>query len=658
MSNKYKNLMSPIKIAGLTVKNRYAVGAMGGRNVLFGAKGQFSENGINAIVERARGGFGLITIGAAMVDTPDPVDGALSPNYAPVNYRQSAVKMVNRVHAYGAKIFMQVSMGHGRMRLNEKAPSVLPCWKDPSVLTTEMTKEDIKAKIDGMVKLAVLAKSCGFDGVEVHGMHWGYVLDQFAMAYMNRRTDEYGGDLTGRLRCAKEIVEAIKAACGKDFPVAIRMSMKSYIKGFNQPSLDGEGEVGRTIEEAVEIARRFEEYGYDMLDCNSGAYDSFYYCVSPYYMPQGYNIHLAKELKRAVDIPVFVAGAMDDADMCEQAIADGDIDGVTLARAALADPYYARKVEMGQVHKIRPCINCTNCIFTNLDMGTPLCSVNPSAFQELVYGIPKCTEPKRVLVLGGGAAGMEAARTARIAGHEVSLYEAASELGGHLIEAGSHPFKRGIKELNKWYARELSDLGVHIHLNSELDADMIIAMHPDVVILTVGSDHFVPPIKGHDHAKSSVCRDVLMGKVELGQKVVVVGGGLTGSELAYDLASFGKKDVVLVELLDSILAAGAPVPTSVKMMLTDLLERFDVDIKTGHRIVSVEDDGAHIADAQGRETAIAADNVIFAIGLKAKPSLAEKLMGTGITVYQAGDGCAIGNIRTAVADAYEIARDL
>lgn len=654
----YSLSLSPLKIGRIEIKNRYAVGPMGGRNVLFGPKGEYSVNGIDAIVEKAKGGFGLITLGAAMVDTPDAIDGAISPNYAPGTFRQNAIKMVERVHAYGSKIFMQVSMGHGRMRLNEKAPSVLPCWKDPNVKTSEMTREDIEAKIDGMVKLAKLAKSCGFDGVEVHGMHWGYVLDQFAMEFTNKRTDEFGGSLENRLRCARMIVERIKEACGADYPVSIRFCMKTYMKGFNKASLFGEDEVGRTIEEAVEIARLFEQYGYDMLNCNSGTYDSFYYCVAPYYMSEGYNIALAEKIKAAVKIPVFVAGNMDDPDMCEKALEDGKIDGITLARASLADPHYVKKLEMGQADRIRPCIKCTNCIFTNLDMGTPLCSVNPCTMQEHNYGLSKTITPKKVIVVGGGVTGMEAARTAKLAGHDVELYERENTLGGHLIEAGSHPFKAGIKALCQWYEREMAALDIPVHLGHAVTADELIALAPDTVIVSAGSEHFVPPIPGHDHAKSVVCKDVLTGKVKTGQNVVIVGGGLTGAELAYDLAALEGKNVTLVEALDNILSAGAAVPTAVKMMLTDLLDHYNVNIMTGHRIASVADDGAHVTDKAGCESVIPADNVVFAIGLKPNKSKFPELYGHGIEVYSVGDCSGIGNIRTAVASAYEIARSL
>lgn len=660
--SKYENLFSPVKVGKLTIKNRYAVGAMGGRFFIYGDKGAYSENGIEYFVDRARGGFGLITTGSNVanltVDPFDPLNGNPNPAYAPGVFKHGALTLTRRVHQYGGKIFMQISMGPGRMR-DGKSCSPIPKYKQPDKLTDELTKEEIETKIADMVKLAKLAKGWNYDGVEIHGMHWGYLLDQFAMAYTNHRTDEYGGDLDGRLTIHRKIVRGIKEACGEDFPVSFRMCMKTYMAGYNKTTLTGEGEVGRTIEEAVEIAKKFESYGVDMLNVNAGTYDTFYYCIAPYYMPHGYNLHLAKQVKAAVNIPVFLAGNMDDPDMCEEAIKNGWIDGVTLARASLVDAHYPAKVAAGKLEQIRPCIRCTNCIESNLADGAPLCSANPAAMQEHRYNVPHTNNPKNVMIVGGGVAGMEAARTAAIAGHQVELYEAADHLGGHLTEAGSHPFKKGIAALNKWYQNELAGMKVPVFLNSPMTADAIKAKQPDVVILAVGSDHFVPPIPGYDHAKSVVCYDALMGTANLGEKVVVVGGGLTGTELAYDLASFEKKDVTLIEALPAILSAGIPVQRPVKSMLLDLIDYTGVKVIAGNKIAAVTDEGAVIENMQtGEQAVIPADNVIFAIGLKPKKSMYHELLGAGIDVYEIGDGTGVGNIQTATSAAYEVSRNL
>lgn len=255
---------------------------------------------------------------------------------------------------------------------------------------------------------------------------------------------------------------------------------------------------------------------------------------------------------------------------------------------------------------------------------------------------------------------MEAARAAKLRGHDVELYEASDVLGGHLNEAGSHPFKTGIAKLNTWYQNELRELGVPVHMNTAVDAQFVKSSGADTAILAVGSYHFVPKfVQGYDHEKAVVSYDVLMGKRKVGKNVVVVGGGLTGSELAYDLARYGNCDkVTLVEALNDILSSGPEVPKPVDLMLRDLLDYYKVDIRTGNKIVAVNDNGAVIEDKNGIKTTVAADDVVFCIGLRPNKSLKDELMYSGIEVFEVGDGAGIGNIRSAVADAYEIARKL
>lgn len=659
--SKYEHLFSPLKIAGITVKNRYAVGPMGA-NYLYGEKGCYTEDGVDYFTDRARGGFGLIVTGSNVanltVDPFDPINGNPNPAYAPGKFMVNAQELLRRVHAYGGRMFMQVSMGPGRMR-DGKSCSAIPKYKEPDKLTEVLTKEEIENKIADMIKLAKLAKGWGYDGVEIHGMHWGYLLDQFAMAYTNHRTDEYGGDLDGRLTIHRKIIQGIKEACGKDYPLSIRMCLKTYMAGYNKSTLTGEDEVGRTIEEGVEIARKFEEYGVDMLNVNTGTYDTFYYCVGPYYMPHGYNIEFARRVKQAVNIPVYVAGKMDNPEMCERAIADGSIDGVVLARASLVDAHYPEKVFMGRESLIRPCIACANCIDTVLAGDGPLCSVNPTAMRDHEKALTPATDKKKVLVIGGGVSGMEAARTCFLRGHDVELYEASGALGGHLIEAGSHPFKDGIAALNRWYQNELTRLGVPVHLNTPMDAEKIKAARPDAVILAVGSTHFMPKIPGIDHHKTAGCYDVLMKNVKPGKKVVVVGGGMTGCELAYDLAAYEHCDVTLVEALPEVMSSGPAVPKAVHAMLIDLLDYYKVRIMTGNAIAAVNDEGAVIKSmADGSEQTLEADTVVMAIGLRPRADMTSELAGRGIQVFTTGDGLQVGNIRTCVSGAYEIARSI
>ena len=660
----YPNLMQPLQVGSIVLKNRLAVAPLGSFYLMAGPKGEYNHNAIEYLLERARGGFGLIVLGNVVgdmeVDKPDVVDGQIPPSYAPKTWRESAVRLTERVHMYGCKIFMQIGVGRGRMRGSEKAPSVLPKYHDPSQMTEALTAEEIETKIRWTIQTAKMAKSAGFDGVEIHAMHWGYLLDQFAMSITNHRTDEYGGDLEHRLMVARKIVEGIKAACGADYPVSMRLGMKSYMKGFNQPSLDGSEEAGRDIEETCEVGRLLEQYGYDMLNCNSGVYDAFYYCAPPAYLPKGYNLHLAKQLKAAVHIPVFCAGRMDDPDLCEAAIAEGACDGVSLGRPTLAEPHYAKKLEMGCPEQIHPCISCENCMASNFNNGSPTCAVNPGAMKEGIYPITRATVKKRVAVIGGGVAGMEAARVAALRGHTVDLYERGTELGGRLAEAGVHSFKESIRELTAWYRLQLQqEERIHVHLGTELDAAQIRELEADTVILAVGADPLMPKsIAGIDAPKAASCVDVLDGKRAVGQKLLIVGGGLVGAEMAYDYCLEGKQ-VVLVEALPGLMENDPNgVPYWVRNMLIELLQRHHCEIRVHTRLQEINDRGAVVVDQDGQEAQIDADDVIVAIGFRKRPSMARELFGCGKEVFEIVAGNAIGSIATQVNAAYEIARAL
>lgn len=659
----YDNLMQPLQIGKIIVKNRLAVAPLGSFYLMNGPKGEYNNNSIEYLLERARGGFGLIVLGNVVgdmeSDKPNIIDGQIPPAYAPNTWKESAIRLTERVHAYGCKIFMQIGMGRGRMRANEKAPSRIPKYHNPSELTEELTAEEIEIKIKWMIKTAKMAKAGGFDGVEIHAMHWGYLLDQFAMAITNKRTDEYGGDLEQRLTCARKIVEGIKAECGADFPVSMRLGMKSYMKGFNQPSLDGSDEVGRTIEETCEVGKLLESFGYDMLNCNSGVYDAFYYCAPPAYIPKGYNLKLAKQLKSVVNIPVFCAGRNDDPDMIDDAIAEGMCDGISLGRPSLADPHYAKKIAMGCPEQIHPCIACENCMATTFSNGSPTCAVNPTAMKEGLYPLTAALRNKRVAVIGGGVAGMEAARIAAMRGHTVNLYEKDSVLGGRLFDAGVHSFKESIRELNEWYKLQLKDLGVNVHLNTPMSPDKIKALDAETVILALGSDPLMPKtIKGIDSKKAVSCVDVLTGKREVGEHVVIVGGGLVGAEMAYDYGLEGKK-VTLVEALDNLMSNDPNgIPYWVRDMLIELLGTTNCDIRTGCRLDCINDKGAVILDSNGNQIEIEADDVIMAIGFRGRKSIADELRNSQKEVFEIVAGNGIGNIATQVNMAYEVARSI
>ncbi len=651
---KFEHLGKPLQIGRLTIKNRFCMAPIGGgQHHLPG--GGLKDETIQYLVERAKGGFGLIFTGAIAADgTVDPYTG-VGPTILqnPDAFKMTATELNERAGAYGTKIFAQITMGLGRNYPNLPAPSSVHVFRHPGEVSPELTREQIKSKIESVVKASKIAKDSGFSGVEVHSIHWGYLLDQFALSMMNHRTDEYGGSLENRLRAAKEILEGIKQECGSDFPVSMRLGLKTFVKGFEKASLTGEEEIGRTLEEGIEIAKLLESYGYDCLSVDTGIYDSFYYACPPMYMPKGYLVEMAAKAKEAVNIPILAGGRMNDADIAEAAIRDGKIDAVVMGRAALADPEYPNKVLSGHTEKIRPCIACNQGCITRLQQGKqPTCAVNPTAMREVRYALRPCVKPKKVVIVGGGVAGMEAARTAAMRGHKVSLYEKNEKLGGNLLPGGSHSFKKEVRELNAWYQNELDSLPVEIHTGETVTAGQLRDMDADVIILAAGSVPIMPKVPGMEDKKVLGCMEAFAHPEKVGQKVVVIGGGLVGCEMALEYAQAGK-EVTVVEALPKILSAGIPSPIPNGQMIPDLFEHYHVKVLENYRLSAVED-GKVILETDGQKKTLDADSVVIAVGFRPVPSMAQELNGCGAVVYEIGDGQKVSTILHAVWDGYEV----
>lgn len=657
---KFPALTSPFKIGSVTIKNRFVMAPVTTGSYL-NPDGSFSPAGIEYFVRRAQGGMGLLQTGALNTDAEVDPYSALGGTFrtAPDAFIASSDAMLTRTRAYGARFFVQLTLGLGRNYPGLYGPSANPVFGAPDQLTPELTVDQINRKVDQLVEAAGIVKRAGFDGIEVHSIHWGYLLDQFTSALTNRRTDEYGGSLENRLRVSREIVEGIKQTCGDDFPVTMRLGLKSYVKGFMQASFDGSDEAYRTLEEGVRICQLLESYGYDALDVDTGTYDSFYYACPPMYLKRGYMVELAEKAKGVVSVPVIVGSRMGDVHVDEEAIAAGKFDAVALGRPMLADPDLPRKVEAGRPDKIRPCIACNQGCLARLFAQLPAgCAVNPEVCRDASYAVTAAPQKRRVVVVGGGVAGMEAARTARRRGHEVTLLERTDELGGHLLTGGAHDFKVEVRELNAWYQGELDDLGVDVRTGVEATPKLVDSLAPDAVVLAVGSAPVTPAIEGADNPKCVGCVDALRDESKLGQHVVIVGGGLVGCEMALDLINKGR-DVEIVEALPDILSSGIAVPLPNSMYLRDAFAAHGTPLHTGKRIAAVSDEGAVIEDAQtGARDTLPADSVVIAVGFRPQPSMASELMGRGYEVYEIGDGRQVGNILTAIWDAYEVAHTL
>lgn len=658
---KYKSLFTPLKIGSkLEIKNRIIYAPVGS-GLSTNNTGAFDRIDEEFYVARAKGGAGLIFTGATRMDMyVDKVGlgayGTWHINYTPALYRMTAYKMLERVHSYGAKMFAQITMGNGRNH-EEKAPSEIPTYYKPNENCTALTVEEIKLLIEQYAQAALIAQNSGFDGVEVHAMHFGYLMDEFALEICNQRTDQYGGSLENRLRVARELVEAVKAKCGKDFPVSMRLGLKSYIKGFRQPSIDGSDEAGRSLEEGIRIGQMLESYGYDLLNVDSGLYDSFYYCYPPMYMPMGLNVKLAQELKEAVNIPVIVCGRMHDIDLCEETVASGKADGIVMGRQMLADPEFALKAKLNRAEDIRPCLSCNIGCRGRLARGLDLtCSINPQARREADYKLTPALVKKDVMVIGAGIAGMEAARVAAIRGHKVTVYEKSDVVGGIFNIAGIPDFKEEDRKLVKWYERQLRRLGVEIIFNKAVDLDLILEKAPDAVVSATGSSPAVPRVAGLDHAKAVGFIEAMKGATPVGQNVVVVGGGLVGCEVALNFSRKGH-NVTIVEFLSDILSAGAPTPFMNKMYLQDDFKYSGVNILVNSALTGINDEGALVKTSDGQQV-VPADTVILAVGLRSNPSFAPLLNDYEIEAYSIGDEREVANLMNAVGNGFEVGRTL
>ena len=650
----YPNLSKPIQIGKVTIKNRMFMAPM---DTGFGntPDGIFTPEGVEYFVRRAQGGFGLLFSGGTNVD--GSVDGTPCILDNPQKFVSVGRALNERLRAYGTRMLIQLTLNIGR-NAGLKSPSRLPAWQNPSVTTQALTLEEIHTKIREMGEAAKLVKQAGYAGIDIHALHWGHLIDSFALAYMNHREDEYGGSLENRLRICKEIVEVIKENCGKDFPVTMRMALKSYMKDFDKASFDGSEEVGRTLEEAIEIAKLLESYGYDGLSTDVGTLDAFYYAMPPAYVPAGSSLELAAEVKKHVSIPILCGSRFADPDIAEQALAESKVDAAVIGRQAIADPDFARKIVAGKPECVRACIGCNQgCIWGYFTKGKVSCAVNPEVGCEGKGGITKAPEQKKVIIVGGGVAGMEAARIASMRGHDVTLFEKSGVLGGNLIPAGNHDFKYEVAKLNDYFINEMKTKHIDVRLNTMVTPEELRAMDAEAIILATGSVPVMPrSIPGIDHPKTISGVEACMNTRPVGEKVVIVGGGLVGCEIAYGYAKEGKQ-VTIVEALDDILMVN-DVPAMNKLMLVDAFAYYGTRVLTGTRLKEVNNDGAVVEKKDGTLETLDADTVVMSIGYRSVPSMAEALSGCGAEIYEIGDGNRVGNVLTCIQDAYEVASHL
>ena len=662
---KYQTLFTPIQIGKITLKNRFAMAPMGPLG-LGDSEGGWNQRGIDYYTRRAQGGTGLIITGVTFSDCEvetQSMPNAPNSTYNPVHFVRTSREMTERVHAYGAKIFLQMSGGFGRVTIPTNlgefppvAPSPIPHrWLDKTC--RELTRDEIHKIIESFGKGAFNAKRAGFDGVEVHAVHEGYLIDQFAISFFNHRTDEYGGSLENRLRFAKEIREEIAKICGWDFPVAVRFSPKSMLKDWRKGALPNEEfeEKGRDLEEGLQTAKLLEAYGYDALDVDVGCYDAWWWNHPPMYMEKGPYRKYAKLVKEIVKVPVFMAGRMDTPEMAESCVKDGTFDVISLGRPLLADPDYVKKLRTNHVCEIRPCISCQEGCMGRIQTYSMInCAVNPQAARERVTAYEPVARKKRVLIAGGGVAGCEAARVLAERGHEPVLYEASERLGGNLLPGGAPAFKEDDLQLVKWYENELERLRVPVYLNTRVTKEMVLESDCDAVIVATGSRPKMFSLG--DDEKVYCAEQVLMNQKDPGDRVVVVGGGLVGCEMALDLAQKGKK-VTILEALPKIMAVNDPICSANKEMLEELLPFHGVNIICNAKVTGFKD-GAVSYETAGKAEKLDTDSVILSVGYRSADELYHELEFDVADLYLLGDAGKVSNIMYAIWDAFEVANHI
>lgn len=671
MSLKYPELFKPFNIGKCKIKNRIVMSPMHltGR---MNDDGTLSDAVIDYYEERAKGGAGIIITGGSVPDYGfEHTYMAHDPYQSVEAFLSQTKKLADKLHAYDTKLFIQVGGGFGRVMFPDMmtssmnntpvAPSAIPNRWNPALMCRETTVEEHKRVVDAIVKAAALIKQSGADGIDIGGIYGGYFTDQYATRAFNLRKDEYGFEQNGQIKMVIDTIKGIKAVCGENFPISVRVTPKHYMKAIGQGALPGEDfeEVGRDIDETIGLTKQIAESGADAILIGNGSYDSFYWLYPPMYQKDGLWLEDAKKIHDAVDIPVICPGKIVTPDLANNAIKSGMVDAIALGRAMLSDAEWANKAKEGNDDEIRPCIGCETGCIGRIFIGQPLtCSVNPSLFYEKSDPITPALIKKSVAVIGGGIAGMEAARVAKMRGHNVDLYEKTDKLGGAVIAAAIPDFKDADRRLLEWYKRSLKKLGVNVHLNSNMDLEKIKLLQADEIVVAAGAIPRIPSIKGLDREKAITAIDVLLGKKEVGDNCVIIGGGQVGCEVAVWLKEKGK-NVTVVEMLGELMSGGVEqIPIPNKLMLIDMVAYNNVQVKLNSKVESIEGNSVKLITADGIET-IEADTVIISAGFSSNDTLYNAINEElPVKVWNIGDSKIPTNIQYAVRDGYAIGKSI
>ncbi len=628
-----EKLFEPTRIGRMELRNRIVMPPM--VTNFANADGTVSETIKNYYAARARGGVGLIIVEATAVHPT----GRSSPTKLCIDnddFIAGFRGLVDAVHQYGAKIAIQL-VHVGRQARAEfigqqpVAPSAVGYAGGD--MPRALTIEEIEELIEAWAAAARRAREAGFDAIEFHGAH-GYLLSEFLSRRVNRRTDKYGGSLEGRARLPLEVVKRTRMKLGDDYPILVRTNGDDFLPE------------GVTLDESRIIARKLQEAGADCIDVTAGTHESLHRVIQPASEPQACLVHLAEAIKKVVQVPVITVGRINTPALAESILQEGKADLVAMGRALIVDPELPNKAREGRLDDIQMCIACRECFDKILEKTKVTCALNPAMGNEAEYAIVPAKKSKKVLVAGGGPAGLETARIAALRSHKVILYEEKDKLGGQMLLAAIPPYKDTIGDVVKFLTGQIAKLGVEVKLGQKVTPNLVSEAKPDAVVVATGATPIIPDIAGVEQSNVFMFRDVLTDKKELGERVIIIGGGRVGCETAEFLADKGKR-VTILEMLDEI---GTDMGQLSKGDLLPRLEKKGVRIEVNTKVEEITPSGV-LANTRGKVVQFDADSIVLAVGSGSDRELAEQLEGVA-ELYVIGDCVEPRRIQDAIREGY------